>query len=34
LDQGKIVEEGNHSTLLGKKGAYFNLYEKQFSTVE
>jgi ATP-binding cassette subfamily B protein len=24
LDQGRIVEIGNHSTLLAKKGAYFN----------
>ena len=34
LDQGKIVEEGNHATLLAKKGAYFNLYEKQFTAAE
>ncbi len=34
LDQGKIVEEGSHATLLAKKGAYFNLYEKQFTAAE
>jgi ABC-type multidrug transport system fused ATPase/permease subunit len=34
LDQGKIVEEGNHATLLANKGAYFNLYEKQFTAAE
>ncbi len=29
LDQGKIVERGNHYTLLEKRGVYFELYEKQ-----
>ena len=29
LDQGKIVEDGNHKTLMNARGAYFNLYEKQ-----
>ncbi len=29
LDEGKIVEQGNHSSLMGQKGAYFALYEKQ-----
>lgn len=29
LDQGKIVEEGNHEALLAAKGPYFELYEKQ-----
>lgn len=27
MQQGEIVEEGNHETLLAKKGAYFNLYK-------
>jgi subfamily B ATP-binding cassette protein MsbA len=31
LDQGKVVEMGSHAELLGKRGAYFNLYEKQFA---
>ena len=34
LDQGKVVEEGNHSELLEKQGAYLNLYEKQFTAAE
>lgn len=31
LDHGAIVEQGNHDTLLGKKGAYYHLYEAQFN---
>jgi len=34
LDQGKVIEEGNHAELLEKQGAYFNLYEKKFTAVE
>ncbi|MBP2830893.1 ABC transporter ATP-binding protein [Aquimarina sp. U1-2] len=34
MDQGKIVEEGNHNELLEiKDGYYRNLYEVQFATV-
>ena len=29
LDQGKIVEIGNHQTLVEKKGVYFNLVKNQ-----
>ncbi len=29
LDEGKIIEQGNHEELLKFKGQYFNLYEKQ-----
>ena len=29
LDQGKIVEVGNHNTLVGQKGQYFNLVKNQ-----
>jgi ATP-binding cassette subfamily B multidrug efflux pump len=29
LESGKIIEQGNHFTLLEKKGEYFELYEKQ-----
>ncbi|WP_226390817.1 ABC transporter ATP-binding protein [Penaeicola halotolerans] len=29
LDDGKIVEEGTHKSLLAKKGVYQELYEKQ-----
>ena len=27
---GKIIEEGTHSELLNKQGAYFELYKNQF----
>ncbi|MEM2970085.1 MAG: hypothetical protein QXR63_04035, partial [Candidatus Bathyarchaeia archaeon] len=27
LDDGKIVEEGDHETLMAKKGAYYKIYE-------
>ena len=30
MDQGKILEMGNHHELLNKKGAYFELYKNQF----
>lgn len=30
LKDGKIIEEGNHFTLLDRKGHYYNLYMKQF----
>jgi len=30
IDRGKIIEEGNHNTLIQKKGHYFDLYENQF----
>jgi ATP-binding cassette subfamily B protein len=29
LDQGEIVEEGLHSELLGRKGFYAKMYERQ-----
>lgn len=32
LDKGRVVEVGNHTALLDAKGAYYNLYEKQFAT--
>ncbi len=32
LDKGQIVEIGSHLELLQKEGAYFNLYEKQFTS--
>lgn len=31
IDQGKIFEEGNHQELMEKKGAYYQLYQSQFS---
>lgn len=30
INNGKIVEEGNHQELLDRRGYYFNLYIKQF----
>ena len=29
LDKGVIIEEGNHNTLIKKKGKYFEMWEKQ-----
>ncbi|MDX2432645.1 MAG: peptidase domain-containing ABC transporter [Bacteroides sp.] len=29
MDQGRIVEEGKHNTLIAKKGHYFNLVKNQ-----
>ncbi|MFF2092448.1 ABC transporter ATP-binding protein [Paenibacillus sp. NPDC058174] len=30
LDKGRVIEEGNHETLLKKQGRYHQLYELQF----
>jgi len=30
IKDGKIIEEGNHSTLINRKGYYYNLYTNQF----
>ncbi len=30
LDQGRIVETGNHEELIAKRGRYFELYRRQF----
>ena len=29
MEQGVVVEEGNHETLMARQGAYFRLYEAQ-----
>lgn len=29
LEDGKVIEMGSHNSLLAKKGAYYELYEKQ-----
>jgi len=29
MEQGVMVEEGDHATLLARKGAYWRLYEAQ-----
>lgn len=31
MDQGRIVEQGNHETLLAQKGKYYDLYMTQFA---
>lgn len=31
MDQGKIIETGNHQQLLAMKGNYYNLYRSQFA---
>lgn len=33
IDDGGILEEGNHTELMEKKGAYYNLYSAQFVSV-
>jgi ATP-binding cassette subfamily B protein len=30
MEAGRIVEQGNHETLLEQRGAYYNLYMSQF----
>jgi len=30
MENGAIVEQGNHETLLGRRGAYYDLYMTQF----
>lgn len=34
LDDGKVVEEGNHLALLEKKGVYWELYKKQIEDLQ
>lgn len=31
LDNGKVVETGNHASLIGKRGAYYNLVKNQLA---
>jgi ATP-binding cassette subfamily B protein len=33
VNEGRIVEEGNHKELMKKKGIYYRLYQKQFKDV-
>ena len=33
LDGGKVVEQGNHESLMAKKGFYYKLYQSQFDSV-
>ena len=32
MKDGNIIEQGNHETLLQKKGFYAKLYESQFAS--
>ena len=34
LDQGQIVEQGTHDSLLAARGFYFDLYNSQYQKVE
>ncbi len=34
LHKGKIMEQGNHQTLLSRRGLYYNLYELQYKHLE
>ena len=34
IDNGEIVEKGNHSELMNKQGKYYNMFFNQFSNVE
>ncbi|MDO4222571.1 MAG: lipid A export permease/ATP-binding protein MsbA [Acinetobacter sp.] len=31
MDQGKIVEQGSHSELMARQGAYYQLHQRQFA---
>ena len=31
MEEGRIVEQGNHEELLAARGAYFRLYQSQFA---
>ena len=33
LDGGQVVEQGNHESLMAKKGFYYRLYQAQFDAV-
>jgi ATP-binding cassette subfamily B protein len=34
LEQGELVEEGDHDALMSKQGAYWRLYEAQAKNAE
>ncbi len=34
MNQGKIIEQGNHETLMAKNGFYKNLYNAQFANIQ
>jgi len=29
MDEGKVIEEGNHQDLLKKRGEYYKIYKNQ-----
>lgn len=33
IDDGRVVEQGNHEELLEQKGCYYNLYQNQFAGI-
>jgi subfamily B ATP-binding cassette protein MsbA len=33
MENGRIIEAGNHNELIGKNGLYASLYEKRFDQV-
>ena len=34
LDRGKIIESGNHESLLDQKGTYYRMYQLQAGMME
>ncbi len=34
LEDGEIIEEGNHTKLIDQKGTYFDLFQKQQMDIE
>ena len=34
IDNGEIVEKGNHHELMDQQGKYYNMFYNQFSNVE
>jgi ATP-binding cassette subfamily B protein len=33
MKSGEVIEEGNHEKLLGKRGAYYTMWEQQFPMI-
>ncbi|WP_416373613.1 hypothetical protein [Mycoplasmopsis cynos] len=33
VNDGKIIEQGTHNSLLEQKGFYYNLYKSQFEKI-
>jgi ATP-binding cassette, subfamily B, multidrug efflux pump len=34
IDSGRIVEKGNHDTLISRKGVYHDMYYNQYKNIE